>query len=91
MDVFDTSIIEDRDGVRRGHHMGLVDTMDLAILVERDLRLGGIGVAILDDDGFNFIFRHESNLVLGHVEALNPGNIGARERISFPVSFYSGV
>ena len=53
--------------------------------------LGGIGFAILDEEGFDVTIHREANLAIGHVEALIPGEVNDRELFSFPVLCYSSI
>ena len=53
--------------------------------------LGGIGFAILDEEGFDVIIHCEANLAIGHVEALIPGEVDDHELFPFPVLCYSSI
>ena len=53
--------------------------------------LGGIGFAILDEEGFDVTIHREANLAIGHVEALIPGEVDDHELFPFPVLCYSSI
>ena len=67
LDEFDTSVIEERAGVRSGHQMRLGDVLDPVMMVGIELGISGIDVGILDEERFNVSVHSEADLAPGHV------------------------
>ena len=62
--------------------MRLFPVLDLAMLVGRKLRLGGLLVDVFDEDGFDVTIHCEVELAFVHVEAVRPLEVDARELVA---------
>ena len=91
MGEFDTSVIEERDGIIRGRLLRLGIVLYLAMFVGRYLGLVRLDVAILDEDGLNVTIHIEVNPALGNFRALSPGKIDGGRLIALPVFCYSSI